>query len=133
MKIKFTYSLLFSLIMTMLFFSCTGDENNTGDEDTVVLRDTVILKVDSLVRDKRNLTKVNLNLVIQLAAFRLRSNADAFALTAHNKLNANIEIRKIGSVYVVTVGNFSEGSGAEDYLRYVKSKGFDNAFIKNLE
>lgn len=133
MNIKFTLSYIIILILTSSFFSCTGDENNSGDEDVLVLKDTVILKVDSLVKEKRNITKVNLDLVIQLAAFRVKSNADAFALTAHDKLNASVDIRQLGTVYIVTVGSFSEGYQAEEFLRFVKTRGFDSAFIKNLE
>lgn len=133
MIIKYTISLLVTLIFAAFFFSCAGDEYGNGEQDIVLLKDTVIIKVDSVVKEKRNLTRLNLNLVIQLGAFKMRNNAEKFASTAHDKLNAKIDIRQNDNVYVVTVGSFTEGSKAEDFLVFVKARGYDSAFIKNLE
>jgi cell division septation protein DedD len=108
--------------------SCTSSD----DEDIYVLKDTVVLNVDTLIKEQRNVQRVNLSYVIQLAAFREQSHADAFILSAKEKLNSIPDLRKTNGVFLVTVGKFNEAGSAQDYLNFVKSKGFTNAFIKSL-
>jgi hypothetical protein len=120
--------ILVTLLLVSLMSSCTTSD----DEDIYVLRDTVVLNVDTLIKEQRNVQRVNLSYVIQLAAFKEQIHADAFILSAKEKLNSIPDLRKINGVFLVTVGKFNEAGSAQDYLNFVKSKGFTNAFIKSL-
>jgi hypothetical protein len=133
MKTKFTLTCLALLISMTSYISCTGDDYIEYDGEVVVLRDTVLVKIDSLVKEKRNITRLKLKLVIQLAAFKEINHANSFASVAKENLKTDVDIKQIGDVYLVTVGSFSDGTKAEDYLMFVKARGYDNAFIKNLE
>jgi len=120
--------ILVTLLLVSLMSSCSSGD----DEDIYVLRDTVVLNVDTLIKEQRSVQRVNLTYVIQLAAFKEQSYADAFVTSAKEKLNSIPDIRKTGNIYLVTVGKFNEAGSAQDYLNFVKSKGFSNAFIKSL-
>lgn len=130
MKKAYIYPfVLVAFLLVSLMSSCTSSD----DEDIYVLKDTVVLNVDTLIKEQRNVQKVNLTFVIQLAAFKEQNYADAFVVSAKEKLNSIPDVRKTGSIYLVTVGKFNEASSAQDYLNYVKSKGFSNAFVKSLD
>lgn len=128
-KIYILPFILVTLILVSLMSSCSSSD----DEDIYVLRDTVFLNVDTLIKEQRNVQKVNLKFVIQLAAFSDQSNADAFIISAKEKLNSIPDTRKSGNVLLITVGKFSDATSAQDYLNFVKSKGFTNAFVKSLD
>lgn len=121
--------ILMAFVLVSLMSSCSsGDE----DEDIYVLRDTVVLNVDTLIKEQRNIQKVNLTFVVQLAAFKEQSYADAFVVSAKEKLNSVPDVRKSGSFYLVTAGKFFDAASAQDYLAFVKSKGFTSAFVKSI-
>jgi cell division septation protein DedD len=120
------------ILVTFLLLSLVSSCTSSDDEDIYVLKDTVVLNVDTLIKEQRNVQRVNLSYVIQLAAFREQSHADAFILSAKEKLNSIPDLRKTNGVFLVTVGKFNEAGSAQDYLNFVKSKGFTNAFIKSL-
>jgi len=129
---KISYFVLpVSVIFSLLFFACSSDVYD--EDDIIVIRDTITIKIDTTISEQREMEKLRLMLVIQLAAFSEKDHAETFASTAKDKLSREIDIRKTGSVYVVTVGTFSTAKAAEDYLYTVKSKGFDKAFIKNIK
>ncbi len=117
-----------AFIVVSLMSSCSPSD----EEDIYVLRDTVVLNVDTLIKEQRNVQKVNLTFVIQLAAFKEQGYADAFSVSAKEKLNSIPDVRKSGSVFLVTVGKFFDAASAQDYLTFVKSKGFTNAFVKSI-
>ena len=121
------------ILVTLLLVSLMSSCSSSDDEDIYVLRDTVVLNVDTLIKEQRNVQKVNLKFVIQLAAFSDQSNADAFIISAKEKLNSIPDTRKSGNVLLITVGKFSDATSAQDYLNFVKSKGFTNAFVKSLD
>lgn len=120
------------ILMTFILVSLMSSCSSSDDEDIYVLRDTVVLNVDTLIKEQRNVQKVNLTFVVQLAAFKEQSSADAFSVSAKEKLNSIPDVRRSGSVYIVTVGKFFDAASAQDYLSFVKSKGFTNAFVKSI-
>lgn len=120
------------ILMTFILVSLMSSCSSSDDEDIYVLRDTVVLNVDTLIKEQRNVQKVNLTFVVQLAAFKEQSSADAFSVSAKEKLNSIPDVRRSGSVYIVTVGKFFDAASAQDYLSFVKSKGFANAFVKSI-
>ncbi len=128
-KIQILPLILVTFILVSLISSCTSSD----DEDIYVLKDTVVLNVDTLIKEQRNVQKVNLTYVIQLAAFREQSHVDVFLVSAKEKLNSIPDVRKSGSIISVTVGKFNDATSAQDYLNFVKSKGFSNAFVKSLD
>jgi len=121
------------ILMTLIIVSVLSSCSSGDEEDIYILRDTVVLNVDTLIREQRNVQKVNLTFVIQLAAFREQTYADAFVASAKEKLNSIPDVRKSGSIFLVTVGKFNDAGSAQDYLNFVKSKGYSNAFVKSLD
>lgn len=122
--------ILVSLLTVSMLSSCSSSGD---DEDIYVLRDTVILNIDTLIRETRNQQKLNLTFVVQLAAFKEMKYAEIFKDKVKDKLNVVPDLRKSGDVYHVTVGKFNDAASAQDYLNFVKSKGFTNAFVKSLD
>lgn len=120
--------ILVTFLLVSFISSCSS-----GDDDIYVLKDTVVLTVDTLIKEQRAVEKVDLTYVIQLVAYKERSSADAFVTSAKDKLNVIPDVRRSGTVYLVTVGKFNDANSAQDYLNFVKSKGFTNAFIKSLD
>lgn len=130
---KFIYLIIpLAGIFSVFFYSCSSDVYD--EDDIIVVRDTVTIKVDTTIREQREMEKVKLLLVIQLAAFNSKDRADVFADDAKTKLTGEeVVVRKAGDIFAVTVGTFAGTQKAENYLYYVKSKGFDKAFIKNIK
>ncbi|MCU0372532.1 MAG: SPOR domain-containing protein [Ignavibacteria bacterium] len=129
MKIIITYCFLVLMFpLSFLFYSCSGSD----DDDIYLIKDTVIKNVDSLITEKREVKVVNLVFVIQLAAFRDIGLAEKFAVNAKSDLSSIPDILKKGDVYLVTVGKFNDANSAQEYLGYVKTHGYPNAFIKSL-
>ena len=116
---------------SIVIYSCSSDVYD--EDDIIVVRDTITIKIDTTIKEQREMEKVRLMLVVQLAAFSNKEHADNFASNAKDKLNRNVDVRNAGGVYVVTVGTFSDAKMAEDLLYVVKAKGFDKAFIKNIK
>lgn len=130
---KFIYFILpIAAVFSVLFFSCASDIYD--EDDVVIVRDTVTIRIDTTIKEQREMEKLRLLLVIQLGAFNSRDHADNFASTARDKLTGEeVIVRKTGSIFAVTIGSFTDTRKAEDYLYYVKSKGYDKAFIKNIK
>ncbi|MFA5405205.1 MAG: SPOR domain-containing protein [Ignavibacteria bacterium] len=119
-------------IFTVMFYSCSSDVYD--EDDIIVVRDTVMIITDTTIKEQREMEKVRLLLVIQLGAFSSRDHADNFASTVREKITGEeVVVRKTGSIFAVTAGSFTDTKKAEDYLYYVKSKGYDKAFIKNIK
>lgn len=120
-----------SVIFSVMFYACSSDVYD--EDDIIVVRDTIMITTDTTIKEQREMEKLRLMLVIQLAAFSNKDHAEAFASAAKDKLSREIDIRKSGGIFVVTVGSYTDAKTAEDYLYTVKSKGFDKAFIKNIK
>jgi cell division septation protein DedD len=120
-----------ALIFPLIFYSCASDVYD--EEDIVVVRDTITIRIDTTIKEQREMEKLRLMLVIQLGAFSNKDHADNYASSVSEKLSKDADVRNVGNVYVVTVGNFTDANKAEDYLMFVKSKGYDKAFIKNIK
>lgn len=121
------------IIVTITLVSLISSCSSSDDDDIYVLKDTVVLTVDTLIKEQRVVQKVNLVFVIQLAAYKEQSSADALVTSAKEKLSVIPDIRRNGGLYLVTVGKFNDANSAQDYLNFVKSKGYTNAFIKSLD
>lgn len=130
---KFIYLIFpMSVILSIFLFSCSSDVYD--EDDIIVVRDTVTIKVDTTIKEEREMEKLRLLLVIQLAAFNNKERAETFVSNAKEKLvGEEVVIRKAGDIFAVTVGSFTSTRKAEDYLYYVKSKGYEQAFIKNIK
>jgi hypothetical protein len=130
---KFIYFVLpLIAVYSLIFYSCASDVYD--EDDIVIVRDTVTIVTDTTIKEQRDIEKLRLYLVIQLGAFSTREHADNFLSAARDKLTGEeIVIRRTGSVFAVTVGTFTDTRKAEDYLYYVKNKGYDKAYIKNIK
>ncbi|MGB9695804.1 MAG: SPOR domain-containing protein [Ignavibacteria bacterium] len=129
-NIKFRICLWLNLfIISLIFYACTGEY---PDEEVIVVEDTVYVKMDTLIQRHKTTEKLDLRMVVQLAAFSKRENADEFAKKAKEKLGFLPNITYFDNYYIVTVGSFTDASKAEDYLNYIKGKGFSEAFIRKV-
>jgi hypothetical protein len=120
-----------TVLFSVLFYSCSSDVYD--EEDIIVVRDTITIKIDTTIKEQREMEKLRLMLVIQLGAFSNKDYADLFASSASEKLSRDTDVRNVGNLFIVTIGNFTDANKAEDYLMFVKSKGYDKAFIKNIK
>lgn len=105
---------------------------SSGD-DIYVIKDTIVVNSDTVIKETRKIVNPNLTYIVQLAAFKEQSYLDDFVKKAKEKLNTIPETIKSGNLIIVTVGKFKEAKAAQDYLTFVKSKGYQNAFIKSLD
>jgi cell division septation protein DedD len=132
MNKKFIYFIISVVaIFSAMLYSCSSDVYD--EDDIVVVRDTITIRIDTTIKEQREMEKLRLMLVIQLGAFTNKDYADSYASSVSEKLSRAADVRMVGNVYVVTVGNFTDANKAEEYLYMVKSKGYDKAFIKNIK
>ncbi len=121
-----------SVLLSLAINSCSYDVFD--ESDVVIVRDTVTIITDTTLKEQRETEKLRLFLVIQLGAFSSREHAENFLSDARGKLTGEeVTIRRTGSIYAVTVGTFTDTKKAEDYLYYVKTKGYEKAYIKNIK
>jgi len=120
--------LILSFLIASFITSCT-----TSDEEVIVVRDTVVITVTPPLKDQVSVETINKRFIIQLAAFNKEENVNTFVKQAKEKLGETPEIRKYGNIFVVTVGTYNNANSAQDYLTVVKSKGFQDAFIKSID
>jgi cell division septation protein DedD len=119
------------VLFSIIFISCGGSEKYTE-----VVYDTLrVKKVDTLVvaqpdTTKREVIPLNFTFTVQIGAFDSRDNALIYALTAKDLLQNDVEVDQYKDVYTVNVGLFDNNKKAEDFLSYVKSKGYSEAFIR---
>ena len=129
MKNKLIYLFpVITLLLSISYFACSG----APEDETVVLRDTLEIKVDTVIKQKKNPERVNLLLAVQLAAFNNENRAKDFVTSVKDKTGIAVDIKRSGSLYLVTAGSFTSVDKAEDYCNYFKNKGYDKAFVKNL-
>lgn len=131
MKImSFRFCLVLNLVfISLMLYACTGEY---PDEEVIVVEDTVYVKMDTVIQRYKPPEKLDLRMVVQLAAFSKKENAEEFAKKAKEKLGFFPNISYFENYYVVTVGSFTDASKAEDYLNYIKGKGFSEAFIRKV-
>jgi len=116
------------LLLSFWFTSC-----DSSNSEIYVTRDTVVIDVDTLVKEQKKAMRVKLNLFIQIAAFSNRVHAEDFSVKVKESLNTYPEIKTDNNnFFLVTVGSFTDNKKAEEYLIFVKSRGFKDAFIKNF-
>lgn len=121
-----------SVLLSLAINSCSYDVFD--ESDVVIVRDTVTIITDTTLKEQRETEKLRLFLVIQLGAFSSREHAENFLSDARGKLTGEeVTIRRTGSIYAVTVGTFTDTKRAEDYLYYVKTRGYEKAYIKNIK
>lgn len=119
------------LIFSIIYISCGGSEKYTE-----VVYDTVrVKKGDTLVvaqpdTTKREVIPLNFTFTIQIGAFDSRDNALIYASMAKDLLQNDVEVDEYKDIYTVSVGLFDNNKKAEDFLSYVKSKGYSEAFIR---
>lgn len=119
------------VIFSIIYISCGGSEKYTE-----VVYDTVrVKKVDNPVvaqtdTTKREVIPLNFTFTIQIGAFDSRDNALIYASMAKDLLQNDVEVDEYKDVYTVSVGLFDNNKKAEDFLSYVKSKGYSEAFIR---
>jgi hypothetical protein len=134
MKIAFNCFILLLLGSTFLFFSCSSSYNgDEWDDGIVVVVDTVVVRTDTVKTELKKVESIKLNLTVQLGAFVNKDNADQFVMDARDRLNTMVDMKSVKGVYKITVGKFDDSERANAYLDFVKSKGFEDAFVNNAD
>ena len=135
MKIKSNYFVLLLLIGSALFYSCSSSDTDEIDEDfkreLVVVVDTVVVRTDTIKTELKRVKAIKLNLTVQIGAFVNQDNATQFVSDARERLNTMVDMNHRSGVYKITVGKFDNSERADAYLQFVKSKGYEDAFISN--
>jgi hypothetical protein len=134
MKISLNYFVLLLISSTFIFSACTSSEDSKEwDDGLVVVVDTVIVRTDTIKTELKKVESIKLNLTVQLAAFVNKDNADQYVIDARERLNTMVDVKFTKGVYRITVGKFDDSERANAYLDFVKSKGFGDAFVNNVD
>ena len=137
MKIKSNYFVLLLLIGSALFYSCSSSDTDEIDEDfkkeLVIVIDTVVVRTDTIKTELKRIKAIKLNLTVQIGAFVNQDNATQYVSDARERLNTMVDMNHKGGVYKITVGKFDNSERADAYLQFVKSKGYEDAFISNAD
>ena len=134
MKISLNYFVLLLISSTFIFSACTSsDDSKEWDDGLVVVVDTVVVRTDTIKTELKKVESIKLNLTVQLAAFVNKDNADQFVTDARERLNTMVDTKFTKGVYKITVGKFDDSDRANAYLDFVKSKGFEDAFVNNAD
>jgi len=134
MKISLNYFVLLLISSTFIFSACTSsDDSKEWDDGLVVVVDTVVVRTDTIKTELKKVESIKLNLTVQLAAFVNKDNADQFVTDARERLNTMVDTKLTKGVYKITVGKFDDSDRANTYLDFVKSKGFEDAFVNNAD
>jgi len=134
MKISLNYFVLLLISSTFIFSACTSsDDSKEWDDGLVVVVDTVVVRTDTIKTELKKVESIKLNLTVQLAAFVNKDNADQFVTDARERLNTMVDTKLTKGVYKITVGKFDDSDRANAYLDFVKSKGFEDAFVNNAD
>ena len=137
MKIKSNYFVLLLLIGSALFYSCSSSDTDEVDEDfnkeLVIVVDTVVVRTDTIKTELKKVGAIKLNLTVQIGAFVNQDNATQYVSDARGKLNTMVDMNLKGGVYKITVGKFDNSERADAYLQFVKSNGYEDAFISNAD
>jgi len=137
MKIKSNYFVLLLLIGSALFYSCSSSDTDEVDKDfnkeLVIVVDTVVVRTDTIKTELKKVKAIKLNLTVQIGAFVNQDNATQYVSDARERLNTMVDINLKGGVYKITVGKFDNSERADAYLQFVKSNGYEDAFISNAD
>lgn len=134
MKISLNYFVLLLISSTFMFSACTSSEDKKEwDDGLVVVVDTVVVRTDTIKTELKKVESIKLNLTVQLAAFVNKDNADQFVTDARERLNTMVDVKFAKGIYKITVGKFDDSDRANAYLDFVKSKGFEDAFVNNAD
>ena len=134
MKIAFKCFILLLLGSTFLFFSCSSSYNDDElDDGIVVVVDTVVVRTDTVKTELKKVESIILNLTVQLGAFVNKDYDDQYVSDARERLNTMVDIKLNKGIYKITVGKFDNSERANSYLEFVKSKGFEDAFLSNAD
>ena len=126
-KILFTFLIISFLGLPLIFFACCADEQ-CSEEDTY--GKTVLHKTDTVFKTIPKLTRGPMS--VQIGAFANEMYAERFTSYARTKLNTtvNMKLSKEG-IYRITIGEYNEIDAAREILKFVKSSGYNDAFIRD--
>ena len=128
------YFVLLLASSTFFFSACTSSEDKKEwDDGLVVVVDTVVVRTDTIKTELKKVESIKLNLTVQLAAFVNKDNADQYVIDARERLNTMVDVKFTKGIYKITVGKFDDSERANAYLDFVKSKGFEDAFVNNAD
>lgn len=136
MKIKSNYFVLLLLIGSAFFYSCSSSDTDVDEDfnkELVIVVDTVVVRTDTIKTELKKVEAIKLNLTVQIGAFVNQDNANQYVTDARERLNTMVDMNLKGGVYKVTVGKFDNSERADAYLQFVKSKGYEDAFISNAD
>ncbi|CAN5495230.1 hypothetical protein BH10BAC5_BH10BAC5_18290 [soil metagenome] len=147
-QIKSTFFILTIVVISALLHGCVPfDENSNPCEECAKLQreqqqqqqyvppNVPIYNPPSnpIVNPPAN-TGGNLDLVVQIGAFINRHYADKFTVEARNRLGQAVDQKpnKVNILQIVS-GFFRTQAEAQNYLNFVREKGYKDAFIKETK
>jgi len=120
------------LIASLLFYACDAAEDEA--EDRMTRPDTTLVMIDTFkTKTDVKFIPVKLDLVIQIASFTNRENAEKYKMKTDSLLNKTTEILELDNHFLITVGRFTDPDKANAFLDYIKDQGYPQAFIKKVK
>ena len=120
------YILYIVLIFSIILSSCGSGDEYCQDEEPVRIG-----VIDTVYKEVKNVE--DSKMFIQIGAFVNKDYADEYAATSKDKLSAPVEVKLFSDgIYRLLVGEFDNLQEAKKTLGIVKSRGFTNAFIRDI-
>ena len=132
---KSLYFIILSIIplfASLLLFGCDAAEDKA--EDMMNQPDTTLVMIDTIrTKTEVKFVPVTLDLVIEIASFNNKDNAEKYKAKTDSILNKTTEIIELEDHYIITIGRFTEPDRANAFLDYIKGQGYPQAFIKKVK
>jgi hypothetical protein len=120
------YILYIVLIFSIILSSCGSSDEYCQDEEPIRIG-----VIDTVYKEVKNVE--DSKMFVQIGAFVNKNYADEFALTAKDKLSTPVEVKLFSDgIYRLLVGEFEDIQEAKKILGIVKSRGYTNAFIRDI-
>jgi len=134
-------NLYFLLLPLAVYLTgCSSGEYDIEKYEVNYTEKTV--KIDTLKKitikedDKNDKIKEDINTnkdtyfyIIQIGAFSQKNNLEKFYEQAKMILGAEVYYEQSNSLYKVRIGNFPNRAEALKYIEFIRSKGYNDAFI----
>jgi hypothetical protein len=120
---------LTGLIVCMLYIGCSSGEYELSE--VKVEYNEKQLVYDTIETTSKDITTQNssFTFIVQIGAFLEKEHFDSFFETSRVNLGDAVYYQLINDLYKIRIGNYNNKAQAIKMLDYVKSIGYDDAFI----
>jgi|SRR5688572_27855177 cell division protein FtsN len=123
--------------LTLIYIGCSSGEYDIEKYEISYTEKTV--KIDTLKKitiddkgikeDKKDNIKDSYSYSIQIGAFGMQDNFEKFYEQARMSLGEDVYSEQSNNLYKVRVGNFPSRADAMKRIDFIKSKGYNDAFV----